>query len=45
MSSIPIAPPPKPAGPPLQKETTAGNYFISNYPPFAFCNVESSGEL
>ncbi|MBX3734606.1 MAG: coproporphyrinogen III oxidase family protein [Verrucomicrobiae bacterium] len=36
MSSITIAPPPKTAGPPLQKETTAGNYFVANYPPFAF---------
>ena len=40
MSTITIAPPPKPAGPPLQKETTAGNYFISNYPPFAFWKQE-----
>ncbi|MGE3311296.1 MAG: coproporphyrinogen-III oxidase family protein [Limisphaerales bacterium] len=22
--------------PPIQKETTAGNYFVSNYPPFAY---------
>jgi oxygen-independent coproporphyrinogen-3 oxidase len=22
--------------PPLQKETTAGNYFVANYPPFAY---------
>ena len=39
MSSSPTpAPPapPAPAGPPLQKETTAGNYFVANYPPFAF---------
>jgi oxygen-independent coproporphyrinogen-3 oxidase len=40
MSSITIAPPPKTAGPPMQKETTAGNYFISNYPPFAFWQQE-----
>jgi hypothetical protein len=45
MNTITIAPPPKPAGPPLQKETTAGNYFISNYPPVAFCTVEPSGKL
>ncbi|MBN8247478.1 MAG: hypothetical protein J0L84_08550, partial [Verrucomicrobia bacterium] len=40
MSSITIAPPPKTAGPPLQKETTAGNYFVANYPPFAFWKQE-----
>ncbi len=26
--------------PPLQKATTAGNYFVSNYPPFAFWKPE-----
>ena len=26
--------------PPLQKETTAGNYFVSNYPPFSFWKPE-----
>lgn len=40
MSSITIAPAPTPVGPPLQKQTTAGNYFISNYPPFAFWQQE-----
>ena len=40
MNTITIAPPPKTAGPPLQKETTAGNYFVSNYPPFAFWKQE-----
>lgn len=40
MSSITIAPPPKTAGPPIQKETTAGNYFVANYPPFAFWKPE-----
>ena len=25
-----------PTSPPLQKETTAGNYFVANYPPFAY---------
>ncbi len=40
MSSITIAPPPKTAGPPIQKETTAGNYFVANYPPFAFWKQE-----
>ena len=40
MSSITIAPPPKTAGPPIQKETTAGNYFVANYPPFAYWKPE-----
>lgn len=41
MSSITIAPPPATAGPPIQKETTAGNYFVANYPPFAFWKQEA----
>ncbi len=46
MSTITIAPPPaKPAGPPLQKETTAGNYFVANYPPFAFWKSEAVPEF
>ena len=28
-------------GPPIQRETTAGNYFVSNYPPFAFWKQEA----
>jgi oxygen-independent coproporphyrinogen-3 oxidase len=39
MNSAPTASPPPPA-PPLQKETTAGNYFVSNYPPFAYWKAE-----
>lgn len=31
---------PRPSAPPLQKETTAGNYFVSNYPPFSFWKPE-----
>lgn len=27
---------PPPAAPPLEKQTTVGNYFITNYPPYAF---------
>ncbi|MEN9675738.1 MAG: hypothetical protein RIS76_1634, partial [Verrucomicrobiota bacterium] len=45
MSSITIAPPPKTAGPPIQKETTAGNYFVANYPPFAFWKPEHLPEF
>ncbi|MBX3743714.1 MAG: coproporphyrinogen III oxidase family protein [Verrucomicrobiae bacterium] len=46
MSSITVAP--RPAGsalPPIQKETTAGNYFVSNYPPFAFWKPEAVPEF
>lgn len=42
-ATIPSAPPP--AAPPLQKETTAGNYFVSNYPPFSFWRPERVPEL
>src|SRR4051812_43657808 len=28
-----------------KKETTAGNYFVSNYPPFSFWKPEQVGEL
>jgi oxygen-independent coproporphyrinogen-3 oxidase len=33
MTTTEIAVPPSP---PLQKQTTVGNYFVSNYPPFSF---------
>ena len=29
-----------PPAPPLQKQTTVGNYFVSNYPPFSFWKPE-----
>jgi len=32
-------------GPPIQKETTVGNYFVSNYPPFSFWKPEFAGEI
>lgn len=41
-TAIPAEPPPTVA---LQKETTAGNYFVSNYPPFSFWRPEAVGEL
>ena len=28
------------ASPPLEKQTTVGNYFVSNYPPFSFWKPE-----
>lgn len=34
-----------PTAPPLQKETTVGNYFVSNYPPFAYWKQERVPEL
>ena len=33
------------AKPPIEKETTAGNYFVSNYPPFSFWKPENAGEV
>jgi oxygen-independent coproporphyrinogen-3 oxidase len=29
-----------PVGPPIEKQTTVGNYFVSNYPPFSFWKPE-----
>jgi oxygen-independent coproporphyrinogen III oxidase len=34
-----------PARPALQTETTVGNYFVSNYPPFSFWKPDRVGEL
>src|SRR5688572_5126432 len=34
-----------PAAPPIQKETTVGNYFVSNYPPFSFWKPEFTPEV
>ena len=31
--------------PPIQKETTVGNYFVSNYPPFSFWKTTAVPEL
>src|SRR5688500_3831798 len=48
MSTITIAPPPAtaaPKAPPLQRETTVGNYFVSNYPPYSFWNPDKIDEL
>jgi oxygen-independent coproporphyrinogen III oxidase len=41
MSTITIAPPPaKHTPPPAHQDTTAGNYFVSNYPQFSFWKPE-----
>ena len=45
MSTITIALAPARTAPPLQKETTAGNYFVSNYPPFSFWKSDRVPEL
>jgi oxygen-independent coproporphyrinogen-3 oxidase len=39
MSSEPHAPA-QASTPPLERQTTAGNYFVSNYPPFSFWTPE-----
>jgi len=44
MSTITITPE-RAAAPPLEKPTTVGNYFVSNYPPFSFWKPEDVGEL
>src|SRR5262245_7005624 len=33
------------SAPPLQKQTTVGNYFVSNYPPYSFWRPEAASEL
>ncbi len=43
MTTTPANPLPKDA--PLAQETTAGNYFVSNYPPFSFWRPEALGEV
>ncbi len=34
-----------PTAPPIRKETTVGNYFVSNYPPFSFWKTERVPDL
>src|SRR5882724_7962931 len=43
MPSVSTIPAVKP--PPLQKETTVGNYFVSNYPPFSYWKPEFISEI
>lgn len=45
MSTIVTTSPPTPAAPPLEKQTTVGNYFVSNYPPFSFWKPEFVPQL
>jgi len=42
--TLAIAEPPRTATP-AEKETTVGNYFVSNYPPFSFWKPEHVGEV
>src|SRR5262244_3218037 len=42
--TIASAQPPVPAVP-IEKQTTVGNYFVSNYPPFSFWKPERLGEV
>lgn len=43
MSQAPATP--APARMPVEKETTVGNYFVSNYPPFSFWKPEHTSEV
>ena len=43
MSQAPATP--APANMPVEKETTVGNYFVSNYPPFSFWKPEHTPEV
>ena len=45
ISSTTTLPQAQTAGPPTPKETTAGNYFVSNYPPFSFWRQDQTDEL
>src|SRR5215472_9206288 len=36
---------PAPAVVPVEKQTTVGNYFVSNYPPFSFWKPEHVGDV
>jgi len=45
MSAIDLPTTTRPVAPPLQKETTVGNYFVSNYPPFSFWKTDRVAEL
>ena len=42
--TLAIAEPPQTTTP-VEKETTVGNYFVSNYPPFSFWKPEHVGEV
>src|SRR5712664_4749124 len=43
--SLTTAAPETPKAPPLEKQTTVGNYFVSNYPPFSFWKPEYNAQF
>src|SRR6059058_1069757 len=45
--SVTVAEPPQAPAvkPAIEKQTTVGNYFVSNYPPFSFWKPENVGEI
>ncbi len=45
MSTTTVEPAKPVTAPPLQTQTTAGNYFVSNYPPFSFWKPELIPDL
>lgn len=45
MSTVPITPSSPGRPPPVARETTVGNYFVSNYPPFAYWKPEFVPDL
>jgi len=45
MSTTISSPQPQHAVPAIEKQTTVGNYFVSNYPPFSFWKEEYLGQF
>ena len=45
MSDTSTAQPASTPAPPLQTQTTVGNYFVSNYPPYSFWKPEGLPDL
>jgi len=45
MSTLVLPPPQTSTTVPIEKQTTAGNYFVSNYPPFSFWKPELVGDF
>ena len=45
MSTLVLPPPEQKSTVPIEKQTTAGNYFVSNYPPFSFWKPELLGDF
>ncbi|HYE33301.1 MAG TPA: coproporphyrinogen-III oxidase family protein [Methylomirabilota bacterium] len=43
--SVTVTAPTQTPGPAIEKQTTAGNYFVSNYPPFSFWKPENVAEF